>query len=962
MCQAASVRSWAIQDRWHRTVTQLEWNSDGKLKSYTQGQYDASNPSSSPGEKYVYTYAPAVSGGNVTKANSLGSKTYAYTSAGLVNDTSTYDASGNVATEFIGTGTRTYEYDAQANVVAMSDGLTQWGYFYDANFPEKVASTVSNANWANAAYEYNPPGSPAPGALAAMYRIRSDKTTRDRVAYYTYDAHGHVTLFSDENSAIVTYTYSPAGDLASVTEAFTSTTRYTYDALGRQTSMTTPDGQMTTYTYDALDRVTSVTLPRPSPSSALNFMTDYSYDSYDSGSGLAFATVTDPNGRVTKSGYDALGNLVQAVDALGNIMKYTYQYNLLAKITDANGNQTAYTHNGNGDLTDVTFPDGTSEHYLIANGVLWGKTDRKGQGVGYRYDAIGRLLEVSYPGLTGPGGTTVGQQYIYNDQNLIQVLDTQPAAKTQYQLTYDASWHRTGEQIIGGGTTTYTWSGSVLHSYTIAPGYGNTGTTQTVTYGYDAFSRVVGIEWSWIPGQNFTFAYNANGQYSTITFPNGQSRAYSYDNQGRLTNVTNKDVSGSILGSFDYGYDYDWATNAYTMLGQRTSVTVASVPGTYLQTGVTKYRYDARYQLTRADPPADPYDTWSYDAIGNRTASRFSTYTYYKNGQNPLNGQRLRSFNGAPDYSYDSAGNLTGYVISPNMYTWDYAGRLTSASGTSFTYDYLGHRTTAASGNTTTRYISFGPHAVGARNTSLGVSTDYVFGPGIDEPLAKRTADGAISYYGADGLGSIVLVTDSNATVTGSAAYDPWGTRGGGTELFGYTGRETGGPFWFYRARYYDSGSGRFISEDPLDALYAYAANDPVRNTDPFGLQAAARTCCDGKGGFTVCMHSSPSDTVVVDCLKAHEEDHIDWFTRNPGKCAGQCRDPNGKPRPKDFDKFQMTEPDRQAMECRGWEAEVRCLRQKLPQATDKHAILERINALKVQAAKRFASCNSQNW
>ncbi len=180
-------------------------------------------------------------------------------------------------------------------------------------------------------------------------------------------------------------------------------------------------------------------------------------------------------------------------------------------------------------------------------------------------------------------------------------------------------------------------------------------------------------------------------------------------------------------------------------------------------------------------------------------------------------------------------------MTSPNMYTWDYAGRLTSALGNSFTYDYLGRRTTSAVGNTTTRYISFEQHTVSERNTTLGVSTDYVFGPGIDEPLAKRTADGAISYYGADGLGSVVLVTDANASVTGSAAYDPWGTRGGGSELFGYTGRESGGPFWFYRARYYDSGSGRFISEDPIGFdggrnYYAYANGNPVLLRDPFGL------------------------------------------------------------------------------------------------------------------------------
>jgi RHS repeat-associated protein len=698
----------------------------------------------------------------------------------------------------------------------------------------------------------------------------------ERVAAYTYNSHGHMTQFTDENGAVTTYTYSSTGDLASVTAAFTSTTSYADDTLGRQISLTTPTGQITIFTYDALDRITSVTLPKPAASS-VHFVTSYSYDNYDSGIGLAFATVTDPNGRITKSGYDALGNLLQAVDAVGNVTNYTYQYNLLAKITDANGNQTSFTHNGSGDLTDVTFPDGASEHYSVTNGVPFWKIDRNGQGVSYWYDSIGRLQAVSYPGLTGPGGVIVGQTYTYDDQNLIQVVDTQPAAKTQYLFTYDSSWRRTSEQIVGGGTTTYTWIGSLLQSYTIAPGYGNTGTTQAVTYGYDSFGRVLAIQWSWIQGQAFLFAYNSNGQYSTITFPNGQSRVFAYDNQGRLTNLTNKDIAGNTLASFAYGYDYDWASGSYSMLGQRTSMTLAAVPGTVLAAGLTKYQYDSRCQLTRADPPTDPYDTWTYDAIGNRTSSRYLTYSYYKNGQNTLNGQRIRSVSGSPDYNYDAAGNLTGNVSLPNLYTWDYAGRLASASGTSstsFTYDYLGRRTTATSANTTTRYISLGQHTVGERNTTLGVSTDYVFGPGIDEPLAKRTADGAISYYGADGLGSIMLITDANATVTGSAAYDAWGTRGGGSELFGYTGRETGGPLWFYRARYYDPSIGRFLSEDPLrssethfgvrgnvfafENAYLYAVNGPIIGKDPLGLYGTNdcsyyKMRCQQSGGQYYC-------------------------------------------------------------------------------------------------------------
>jgi RHS repeat-associated protein len=63
------------------------------------------------------------------------------------------------------------------------------------------------------------------------------------------------------------------------------------------------------------------------------------------------------------------------------------------------------------------------------------------------------------------------------------------------------------------------------------------------------------------------------------------------------------------------------------------------------------------------------------------------------------------------------------------------------------------------------------------------------------------------------------------------------------TFRFGYTGREWDGETgqYFYRARYYDQTTGRFLSTDPIgfaagDAnLYRYVFNSPTNFTDPSG-------------------------------------------------------------------------------------------------------------------------------
>ena len=85
---------------------------------------------------------------------------------------------------------------------------------------------------------------------------------------------------------------------------------------------------------------------------------------------------------------------------------------------------------------------------------------------------------------------------------------------------------------------------------------------------------------------------------------------------------------------------------------------------------------------------------------------------------------------------------------------------------------------------------------------------------------------------------------------------------------YGFTGREfdpeTG--LYYYRARHYDAGQGRFIQSDPLGFaagdlnLYAYTWNDPANWSDPSGLSAGAEAA--GLGGEALTL-GNPAVAIV---------------------------------------------------------------------------------------------------
>ena len=101
------------------------------------------------------------------------------------------------------------------------------------------------------------------------------------------------------------------------------------------------------------------------------------------------------------------------------------------------------------------------------------------------------------------------------------------------------------------------------------------------------------------------------------------------------------------------------------------------------------------------------------------------------------------------------------------------------------------------------------------------------------------------------------------------------------TNPFQYAGREfdpeTG--LYYYRARYYDQTTGRFIGEDPVfygfTNFYAYVAGNPVRWQDPLGLwQCDTGTSCkdlhpDLKNALTNlenCAGLPPGQPLTITC------------------------------------------------------------------------------------------------
>ncbi len=319
-----------------------------------------------------------------------------------------------------------------------------------------------------------------------------------------------------------------------------------------------------------------------------------------------------------------------------------------------------------------------------------------------------------------------------------------------------------------------------------------------------------------------TYAYDDAGRLTTMSYPNGVVATHAYDNADRLTGVTN-----AKAGTF--------SSVAYT-LDSVGNLTQAVVTGG--GAGTHSYSLDSLYRVTSVTYPGPTTDTYTYDQLGNRLTKNATSYTYD-------NADQLTAAGGT-SYAYDANGNQV--TRGGDTFTWDHENRLTQS----------------VVGGVTSSSVYYG-NGVRRSHTVNGVTTSYVYDVGGSLPLVLQdgtntlvygldlisSTDGGGNqvYYSYDGLGSVTDLTDGTGTVTDTYSYDIFGAvrarTGTSTSPWKYTGEQEDGAsgdsgYYFLRARYIDTATGRFISRDPVpfDQRYRYAGANPVLLVDRDGREA----------------------------------------------------------------------------------------------------------------------------